>query len=129
MSAPLPAATERYDRNDQDRLRGTVEQRLAALEQRPALEHINSDRGDNDVTLTAGVDVTVQAFATNLTANRTVTLGQGYSGAKFTVVRMTPGAANSIDIGPGLKTFVGTNQWADFGHNGSAWFLVRAGSL
>lgn len=125
MSAPipLPLAGERYSRSDQDRARAATEQRLAALEQRPSLHHLSADRGDGDVTLNADQDVNIQPFATALTANRTVTLGTGFAGAWFRIVRSGLGAF-TLDVG-GLKVIPSATAAAvEVGHNGSAWVLT-----
>lgn len=130
MSAPipLPLAPERYDRSNEDQTRSVLEQRLVAVEQRPSLHHVSADRGDTDVTLTAGVDVPMQRFATALSANRTVTLGFGYPGAWFHIVRSGLGAF-TLDVG-GLKTLPSaTAAWAIVGHDGSAWYLLAQGVL
>ena len=90
----------------------------------------STDRGDANVTLTAGTDSATQRFATNLTANRTVTLsGTGASkGAKFRVVRTGLGAF-TLDVG-GLKTIPSaTAAFVDVEHTGSAWILTAYGTL
>lgn len=125
MSAPipLPLAGERYSRSDQDRTRAATEQRLAAVEQRPSTHHISADRGDADVTLNADQDVPIQTFATTLTANHTVTLGTGFAGAWFRVVRTGLGLF-TLDVG-GLKTIASaTAAVVEVGHNGSGWVLT-----
>lgn len=128
MSAPIPLAAARYDQGDQDRARAAMQQRLDALEQRPSLHHVSADRGDANVTLNADQDVNVQRFATTLTANRTITLGTGYAGAWFHIVRSGLGAF-TLDVG-GLKTLPSaTAAWAMVGHDGSAWFLLAQGVL
>lgn len=130
MSAPipLPVAPSRYDQRDQDRARSSVEQRLTALEQRPSLHHISGDRGDANFTLNADRDVPIQRMATTLTANRTVTLGTGFAGAWFRVVRTGLGAF-TLDVG-GLKTIPSaTAAVVEVGHNGSAWVLTGYGTL
>lgn len=129
MAAPIPLAADRYDRNDQDRARNVIEQRLGALEQRPSLHHISADRGDADVTLNADQDVPIQQFSTTLTANHTVTLGTGFAGAWFRIVRTGLGLF-TMDIGPGLKTLPSaTAAWAEVGHTGSGWVLTAQGVL
>lgn len=130
MSAPspLPLASDRYDRADQDRTRGALQQRLSALEQRPSTHHISADRGDADVTLNADTDVPIQRFATALSANRTVTLGTGFFGAWFHITRSGLGAF-TLNVG-GLKTLPSaTAAWATVGHDGAAWYLVAQGVL
>ena len=128
MSAPIPLAASRYDRGDQDRARAATQQRLDALEQRPSLHHVSADRGDANVTLNADQDVNVQRFATALSANRAITLGTGYAGAWFHIVRSGLGAF-TLDVG-GLKTLPSaTAAWATVGHDGAAWYLVAQGVL
>lgn len=130
MSAPipLPLAAMRYDQRDQDRARSATEQRLASLEQRPSLHHIAGDRGDANVTLNADQDVPIQRFASALTANRTVTLGTGFAGAWFRVVRSGLGAF-TLDVG-GLKTIPNsTAAFVEVGHDGSGWSLTAYGVL
>lgn len=129
MSAPVPFATERYNRTDEDRARSVIQQRLTALEQRGSLHHISADRGDADVTLNADQDVPIQRFATTLTGNHTVTLGTGFSGAWFRIVRSGLGLF-TMDVGPGLKTIPSaTAAWAEVGHDGTGWSLTGYGTL
>lgn len=128
MSAPIPLAADRYDRSDQDRARSAAEQRLSALEQRPSLHHISGDRGDASFTLNADQDVPIQRMATALTANRTVTLGTGFAGAWFRIVRSGLGAF-TVDVG-GLKTIPSaTAAFVEVGHDGSGWILTGYGVL
>lgn len=128
MSAPIPLAAPRYDRSDQDRARSAVQQRLDALEQRPSLHHISADRGDADVTLNADSDVPIQRFTTALSANRTVTLGTGFFGAWFRVVRTGLGAF-TLAVGS-LKTIPSaTAAFVEVGHDGSGWILTGYGTL
>lgn len=125
MSAPipLPLAAERYSRSDQDRARAATEQRISALEQRPSLHHISADRGDGNFTLNADQDVPIQRVTTALTVNRTVTLGTGFAGAWFRVVRSGLGAF-TLDVG-GLKTIpAGTAAIVEVGHTGAGWVLT-----
>lgn len=91
---------------------------------------ISDDRGDASVTLTAGVDYTVQRFATTLTANRTVTLSTtgAVRGHKFRVTRSGLGAF-TLDVG-GLKTIASaTAAWVDAEFDGTAWRLTGYGTL
>lgn len=128
MSSPIPLAPARYERDDQDRARAAMEQRLAALESKPSTHHVSGDRGDANVTLNADVDLPIQRFATALTANRTVTLGTGWAGAWFRIVRSGLGAF-TLDVG-GLKTLPSaTAAWAEVGHTGSGWVLTAQGVL
>jgi hypothetical protein len=124
----LPKAPDRYSPQDQDLLRNALELAVSSVEQRPVMAQWGADRGDNNVTINAGTDAEIVRFATALTANRTVTLGSGYAGAKFTIVRTGLGAF-TLAVGA-LKTLAaGTAAWADVGHDGTAWFLVRQGVL
>ncbi len=125
----VPGAARQYDPRDQDTMRRAIENAVTTLEQRPNTSALGSDRGDTSVTLVAGTDVEIQRFATALTANRTVTLGQGFAGARFTITRSGLGAF-TIDVGPGLKTLPSaTAAWCDVGHDGTGWALVRFGNL
>lgn len=133
MTAPfavpsLPAAPDRYDRADQDRVRADISNALLENARRANVAYIDTDRGDANVTLDPQNDLEVQRFATELTANRTVTLAGGFAGAKFRVVRTGLGAF-TLDVG-GLKTLpASTAAWADVGHDGSGWILTGYGVL
>lgn len=121
-------AGARYEAAREDEFRAAVADEVNTLVNRLNAEHIASDRGDTDVTLNAGTDLEVQLFATALTNNRTITLGTGYPGAQFTIVRSGLGAF-TLNVG-GLKTLpAGTAAWCDVGHDGSAWILKRYGTL
>lgn len=125
---PLPRAADRYDRSDQDRLRASLDQRLTNLESKENTSYLSGDRGDASVTLNAGRDMEVQMFETELTMNRTVTLGTGFSGARFRIVRTGLGAF-TLDVG-GLKTIPSaTAAFVDVGHDGSGWKLTGYGTL
>lgn len=92
---------------------------------------VSSDRGNADVTLTAGTSNTEVRFATALTANRTVTLSTtgALNGHKFRITReATATGAFNLDVG-GLKTLTAAGQWCEVMFNGSAWVLRAAGSL
>jgi hypothetical protein len=91
---------------------------------------VSADRGDNSVTIQAGVDAEMQRFATALTANRTVTLSttSATKGDTFRVVRTGLGAF-TLDVG-GLKTIPSaTAAFVDVAYNGSAWVLTGYGAL
>lgn len=121
-------ASSRYEQADQESFRAAVADEIATLVNRLNAEHISGDRGDASVTLNAGTDLEVQRFATTLTANRTVTLGTGYPGAKFTVVRTGLGAF-TLDVG-GLKTIPSaTAAFVDVGYPDTGWVLKRYGVL
>lgn len=123
MSAPVPFAPERYSRTDEDRARSVIENRIKALEQRGSLHHLSADRGDVNFTLNADQDVNIQRVTTALTANRTVTLGTGFAGAWFRVVRSGLGAF-TLDVG-GLKTIpISTAAIVEVGHDGTGWSLT-----
>ena len=92
------------------------------------LSGVSADRGDANITLTAGQDAPVQRFATALTGNKTVTLSGGTNGANFRVVRTGLGAF-TLDVG-GLKTIpASTAAFVDVSHDGSAWQLTGYGTL
>src|SRR5437660_12687008 len=93
----LPKSPPKYDVSDQDQLRNALEVGISTLEQRPNTSQWGTDRGDNSVTLNAGTDAEIQRFATALTANRTITLGSGFVGAKFRIVRTGHGVFRSAD--------------------------------
>lgn len=121
-------ASSRYEQADQDDFRAAVADEVNTILNRPNVRHVSGDRGDADVTLNAGTDLEVQRFATALTANRTITLGTGYPGALFRIVRSGLGAF-TLDVG-GLKTLgAGVAAWCDVGHDGTAWILTAAGTL
>lgn len=89
---------------------------------------ISPNRGDANVTIVAGVDEPTQQFATNLSANRTVTLGAGYKGARFRIVRTGLGAF-TLAVG-GLKTIPNsTAAFVDIEHDGANWVLTGYGLL
>lgn len=94
------------------------------------LQPVSSDRGDQDVTLTCGVDSPVQRFATPLTANRTVTLSAtgAVNGSWFCIVRTGLGLF-TLDVG-GLRTVgAGVAGTVDVHYTGSAWVLTRWSAL
>jgi len=91
---------------------------------------VSADRQDNNVTLTVGVDVPTQRFATALTANRTVTLSgtNARNGDRFRVVRS--GLGNFTLIVGGLKTIPSaTAAFVDVEYDGSSWILTGYGTL
>jgi hypothetical protein len=94
------------------------------------LDGVGADVGDADVTLTVNASATTQIYATELTANRTVTLSTtgAYNGARFRIVRSGLGAF-TLDVG-GLKTIASaTAAWCDVEYSGSAWVLTAYGTL
>lgn len=124
----LPGAPPEYSQQDQDVLRATIQETILRLERKPNIAFISGDRGDTDVTLEAEVDLEIQRFATNLTVNRVVTLGAGFDGAKFRILRTGLGAG-TLDVG-GLKTIpAATAATVDVGHTGTGWILTGYGVL
>lgn len=124
----LPKSADRYDVRDQDQLRNALEVGVSTLEQRPNTSMWGADRGDTSITLNAGVDAEIQRFATALTANRTITLGSGFAGAKFRIVRTGLGAF-TLAVGAVKTLPAGTAAWADVGHDGTGWVLSAQGVL
>lgn len=90
---------------------------------------ISADNGDTDKTFDPDDYLAdIQRFATALTANRTITLGTGFRGAYFRVVRTGLGAF-TLDVG-GLKTIPSaTAAFVEVAHDGTAWRLVGYGAL
>lgn len=87
----------------------------------------SADIGDNNTTYTVGTTATTILYNTQLTGNKTVTLGttNAAKGDKVRVIRNagTPGAF-TLDVG-GLKTISsGKNGFVDVEFNGSAWVLT-----
>ena len=116
-----------HDPKQWDETRLALEGAVTALEQRPNTYLISGDRGDASITLTAN-DVEIQMFETALTANRTVTLPQGFDGQHFRIVRTGLGAF-TLDVG-GLKTIPSaTAAFVDIGYRTNAWKLTGYGTL
>jgi len=91
-------------------------------------DFINSDVGDTDVTLTAGISKPTQVYTTPLTANRTVTLSPGRDADTFRVVQAAS-VAFTLDVG-GLKTIPAlTPAVVDVAFYNSVWVLVMYGIL
>lgn len=119
-----------YDANDFEGNTGSAITGLTAamVAHFEVLPSVSGDRGDANVTVNPGLDDETQRFATALTANRTVTLGTGFKGAKFRVTRTGLGAF-TLDVG-GLKTIpAGTAAFVDVQHDGTAWRLAAYGTL
>lgn len=98
-----------------------------ALEQ---VESVSADRGNVSVTLTID-DVTIQRFATALTADRTVTFPSAATsrGLRFRVVReSTATGAFNLTVNAG-KVLNAAGQWCEYQCNGSAWTLTATGAL
>jgi hypothetical protein len=78
----------------------------------------SSDRGNNSITLTCGLDPETEPFLTALTANQTVTFSNtgAYAGCRFRVVR-TEAATGPYNIttstGGNNCTLTAPNQYAD----------------
>lgn len=90
--------------------------------------YVSVDNGDTNQTLTPGADAEIQRWATDLTANRTVTLSGGFPGATFRVVRTGLGAF-TLNVG-GLKTIpAATAAFVEVAHDGTAWRLTGYGLL
>lgn len=88
-------------------------------------DDVGADNGDADATIVAGTDEGVQPYATELTANRTVTLSTtgAENGDKFKVVRTGLGSF-TLDVG-GLKTIASaTAATVEVAFNGTAWILI-----
>ncbi len=123
----VPSAHTSYSVADQNAMRRAIETAVTTLEGKPNTSQLSGDRGDASVSIVAGTDLEIQRFLTALTSNRTVTLGQGHVGARFTIMRPATGAS-TLDVGPGLKTLA-AGQWVDVVHDGTAWLVVRFGNL
>lgn len=94
-----------------------------------AIQNQSADKGDTSPTITQWTDPETIRFATNLTANRVVTLAwiAGTVG-KFRVVRTGLGAFN-LDVG-GLKTIVGAvAAFVDVEFDGATARLTGYGTL
>ncbi len=94
------------------------------------IEGASADRGDANVTLTAGADASTQFFSTALTANRTITLSTtgAYNGAKFRIVRS--GLGNfTLTVGAVKVLPANTAAWCDVMYDGGAWRLTAYGTL
>lgn len=91
---------------------------------------VSSDRGDANITLTAGKDFAVQRFLVAFTANRTLTLSTtgARAGDKFRILRQNANAF-TLNIG-GIKTFpASVNSWVDVEFEGFAWIVTASGTL
>lgn len=89
---------------------------------------VSADNGDAAATLTPGQSAPTQRWATALTADRAVTLADGWTGAKFRIVR-TGGGAFNLNVGAGPLKALAENTWADVEFTGSAWVLTAYGAL
>lgn len=95
-------------------------------------EVMTGDRGDNNLTLTLLDDQTIntyvnQRWATNLTANRTVTLpvARFWNGARYRIIRTGLGAF-TLDVGPGVKVIPNsTAAVVEVMCDGTAWRLIN----
>lgn len=88
---------------------------------------VAADRGDTSQTLTVGTDSPYQRWNTTLTADRTVTLSTtgAVSGDGWFVSR-TGGGAFTLTVG---SYVLRPNEWVEHRYDGSAYVVVRAGSL
>ena len=112
-------------RHPQERQRATKDDQSVEFVR---ADQFNGDKGDNDVTLTVGDDITA-LFATDLTANRTVTLSAigASNGDCFTINRTGHGSFD-LDVG-GLFTITNPVNFgfAKVQYNGSSWVLKDSG--
>lgn len=94
---------------------------------------VSADRGDSNQTITAGTDAPIQRWATALTADRTVTLSTtgAVNGDAFTVKRSggDTGGPWNLNVGTGPLKALLAGEWCDVVYNGSAWELLRHGTL
>ncbi len=97
------------------------------LRRRARNARVSADRGNGDVTLSAG-DVSVQRFATALTADRTITLPTTglVNGSGFRVVRSATGA---FTLNVGAATTLAAGQWCDVMYDGTDWVVTAKGTL
>lgn len=92
-------------------------------------QRVSDDNGDADATLVTGQSASTQRWATELTADRAVTLpAAAWAGARFRIVRTGAGAFN-LNVGTGPLKALATDTWADFDFTGSAWVLTGYGAL
>ncbi len=94
---------------------------------------MSSDRGDNDITLTAGADSEVQRFTTALTAHRAVTLNKSpaWNGARFRIIRPGGGTFNLTVQDSTARSIkaLGIGQWVEVGFDGLDWTEMGFGTL
>jgi hypothetical protein len=91
---------------------------------------VSPDRGDTSQTLRASIDAPIQRWATDLTADRTITLSTdgARGGETFRIVRTGRGRF-TLDVG-GLKAIpAGTAAFVDVAFDGAAWVLTGYGEL
>lgn len=89
---------------------------------------VSADNGDAAATLTPGQSASTQRWVTELTADRAVTLADGWTGAKFRIVR-TGGGAFNLNVGTGPLKALAANTWCDVEFTGSVWVLTAYGAL
>lgn len=90
---------------------------------------MSPDNGDQSITFQVARDSEIGLFATNLTANRVVTLSavNAFNGAHFRIVRTGTGAF-TLDVG-GLKVIpAGVAAWVDVVYQGG-WHLAGYGAF
>jgi hypothetical protein len=91
---------------------------------------VSADKGNAAATLTPGTSEHTNLWATELTADRAVTLATStaLNGSKFRIVRTAAGAFN-LNVGTGPLKALGIGEWCDVEYNGSAWMLTAYGAL
>jgi hypothetical protein len=91
---------------------------------------VTADVGDAAKTLTTRQSEETQIWATELTADRAVTLSTtgAYAGAKFHIARPAVGAFN-LNVGTGPLKALAAGEWCEVTYSGSAWVLTKFGSL
>jgi hypothetical protein len=101
---------------------------------RASRQWTSADRGDASITITPGLDAGIQMFRTNLTANRTVTLGGSFTagtvgnGDEFLIVR-TNTSPFALAVGSVVTFAAGQSgavlvRWIADGSSGGNWTLV-----
>lgn len=85
---------------------------------------------DANLTLQVRADPEEIRHTGTLTAHRTVSLSNtnAHAGARFRISRHGGGAFN-LNVGSGPLRALATGQWAEFVHDGSAWYVAAGGSL
>lgn len=95
-------------------------------------ELISDDNGDSAKTIHAQIDEQTQRWATEITADRAVTLSTtgAVNGSRFHIVREASATgAFPLNVGTGPLKALAVGQWCDVVYDGSAWTLVAFGSL
>jgi hypothetical protein len=81
---------------------------------------------DANLTLTALLSPPVTLHTGTLTANRLVSAGGGYKGARFRVARSGAGA---FTLTVASVKALSTGQWVDIIHDGTSWVVAASGTL